>query len=48
MYEATPYGYHTEVGYKGRLPDGSWMIFSTYADYLERLRPDDETDGDAA
>ena len=33
-----PYGYHTQSGYFGRLPNGQWMEFDTdgeYHGYLE-------------
>lgn len=30
-----PYGYDSSAGYRGRLPDGRWMLFPTYAEYME-------------
>ena len=33
-----PYGFTTASGYKGRLPDGSWMFFPTQREYAERFR----------
>ena len=29
------YGYLTSYGYRGRLPDGSWMDFPTEEEYLK-------------
>lgn len=29
------YGYIIASGYKGRLPDGTWMIFATETEYCE-------------
>lgn len=33
----TEYGYLTSYGYRGRLPDGSWMDFPTEEEYIEYL-----------
>ena len=32
-----PYGYDVPGGHRGRLPDGTWMLFSTEAEYNERF-----------
>ena len=32
-----PTGYYTHSGFLGFLPDGSRMIFATWADYVEYL-----------
>lgn len=31
------YGYLTAYGYKGRLADGTWMLFATESEYQEYL-----------
>ena len=31
------YGYIIASGYKGRLPDGTWMLFSTETEYKEYI-----------
>lgn len=33
-----PYGYDVPGGHRGRLPDGTWMLFSTETEYAERFR----------
>ena len=33
-----PYGYDVPGGHRGRLPDGTWMLFSTETEYKERFR----------
>lgn len=33
----TPTGYYTHSGFLGFLPDGSRMVFATYADYVDYL-----------
>lgn len=35
-----PKGYYTNNGYVGFLPDGSRMIFPTYAEYVEYIEED--------
>lgn len=29
------YGYFTATGFKGRLPNGEWMLFASHSDYVE-------------
>lgn len=31
-----PKGYHLPYGFRGQLPSGEWMLFSTQEEYLER------------
>lgn len=33
-----PTGYYTNSGYKGRILDGSYQLFSTEEEYLEYMR----------
>lgn len=33
-----PKGYQLPYGYKGKLPNGEWMLFATQQEYMERLR----------
>lgn len=37
MQFSFPYGYDSPAGYRGRLPDGRWMLFATHAEYMEYL-----------
>lgn len=32
-----PCGFDSPSGYRGRLPDGSWMLFPTCSEYIEYL-----------
>lgn len=32
-----PYGFDVHAGYRGRMPDGTWMLFSTQKEYTERF-----------
>ena len=32
-----PDGYESPAGYRGRLPNGRWMLFSSYSEYIEYL-----------
>lgn len=36
------YGYNTAIGYKGKLPDGTWMLFATEEEYKEYIHEDNE------
>lgn len=35
------YGYITASGYKGKLSDGTWMLFATESEYNEYLTDKD-------
>ena len=40
-------GYNTASGYMGQMPDGTWMLFASEADYRdmwEEVRTDGRTD----
>ena len=32
-----PYGYYTQSGYRGLLPNGRWMLFVSDEEYIEYL-----------
>ena len=33
-----PKGYPTNYGWMGRMPNGTWQLFATEAEYLEAFR----------
>ena len=37
-----PYGYDSPAGYRGRLPDGRWMLFPTFLEYIEYISNEDD------
>lgn len=42
------YGYYTPSGFKGRLPDGEWMLFGSHSDYMEYIDESEEDEDDVA
>lgn len=42
------YGYFTQSGFNGRLPDGRWMLFASYSDYEEYISEQKEDKNDVA